>query len=52
MYKSKQVGMTRATLGAQDVRIGTGIGMAWLEVYREQYQPPDQRYGVQLGMTS
>jgi hypothetical protein len=50
MYKSKLVGMTRATLGAQDVRVDTGLGMAWLEVYREQYQPPVQGYGVPMGI--
>ena len=50
MYKSKLVGMTRATLGAQDVRVDTGAGMAWLEVYREQYQPPAQGYGVPMGI--
>lgn len=50
MYKGKLVGMARSALGSQDVRIDTGVGMAWLEVYRDQYQPPVQGYGVPMGI--
>lgn len=50
LFRSKLVDMTRTMLGAQDLKIDTGVGMAWLEVYREQYQAPAQGYGVPMGI--
>lgn len=50
LFRSKLVDMTRTMLGAQDLKVDTGVGMAWLEVYRDQYQPPMQGYGVPMGI--
>ena len=50
LFRCKLAEMTRTMLGAQDIKIDTGVGMAWLEVYRDQYQPPVQGYGVPMGV--
>ena len=50
LFRCRLAEMIRTMLGAQDIKIDTGVGMAWLEVYRDQYQPPVQGYGVPIGI--
>lgn len=50
VYKSRLVTLIRNILGTQDVVLEPGIGMGWIEVYRNQYQPPAQASEIAMGI--